>query len=526
VVVQPALTVVLGLMPWAVTVAHGMAGYDPDGINRGDFAFLELATRSALRCKAMVGPYSRFGWDHPGPAAFYWFAPFYEASGQQAAALGVAAAAIFGASLAVVIVACRRAAGPWAGVAAAVVCGWLVEVWGWRSIGNAWNPVVVVAPLFATGVLAAGVVVGRRWLLPVLVGAASFCVQSHVGTAPEALAWCAVGVAVALARGRTDRTWRGPAAAALGIGLALWAAPIGQQLAPGPGNLGQLVAFLHGTPGHHGLTETLDRLAPQLVPLDHDVVRRVSGGRPPVGSSPRYVVACTAVVAAAAASALRNRRLGRTFEASLCALGVAGAMLAVVASRRVAGVLEGYLTLPASPVGAVLWLGLATTGVAELHVVVAHVRPRLVRVLVPCIAVAVVVALLGAMADDIRVRSEGDVFVVHQNHPVEASRAVHALLDAVGPGSGLVRVDPDRGALLVAATFANQLERAGHAVGVEPRLLSFFGRDRRMHGCPLAVLRVGAKGAGLERGAGRVVAGYDGGILQLRKPSRRRCRSG
>src|SRR5262245_31907925 len=40
-----------------------------------DGAILEIYTLEALRAKLLVGPYSRFGWHHPGPLFFYWEAP-------------------------------------------------------------------------------------------------------------------------------------------------------------------------------------------------------------------------------------------------------------------------------------------------------------------------------------------------------------------------------------------------------------------------------------------------------------------
>src|SRR5205807_1160723 len=40
----------------------------------GDNPLLELATQDALHGHQLLGPYSRFGWHHPGPAYFYWLA--------------------------------------------------------------------------------------------------------------------------------------------------------------------------------------------------------------------------------------------------------------------------------------------------------------------------------------------------------------------------------------------------------------------------------------------------------------------
>ena len=43
----------------------------------GDAAIIELSVRRALDGVQLLGPYSRFGFEQPGPAAFYAQAPFY-----------------------------------------------------------------------------------------------------------------------------------------------------------------------------------------------------------------------------------------------------------------------------------------------------------------------------------------------------------------------------------------------------------------------------------------------------------------
>src|SRR4051794_6892165 len=42
-----------------------------------DIAVFELGVRNTLHHGAFVGPYSRFGWNHPGPFIFYLVAPIY-----------------------------------------------------------------------------------------------------------------------------------------------------------------------------------------------------------------------------------------------------------------------------------------------------------------------------------------------------------------------------------------------------------------------------------------------------------------
>src|SRR5262245_9076293 len=60
----------------------------------GDAAILEIYTLHAVRGFWTLGPYSQFGWNHPGPLYFYLLAPFYVLSGQKTVALHVGAFSI------------------------------------------------------------------------------------------------------------------------------------------------------------------------------------------------------------------------------------------------------------------------------------------------------------------------------------------------------------------------------------------------------------------------------------------------
>src|SRR5690606_41981929 len=56
----------------------------------GDFALLEHATRHVWSGDTLLGPYSRFRWNHPGPLFFYLAAPFQAAFGTASTGLYVA----------------------------------------------------------------------------------------------------------------------------------------------------------------------------------------------------------------------------------------------------------------------------------------------------------------------------------------------------------------------------------------------------------------------------------------------------
>ena len=96
------LAVLPVIMP-ASRIIDGMRSASP----ASDFALLELSTGEALRGTQLLGPYSRFGWRHPGPAYFYLQAPLYGASGASSASLPVAVL-IFNWAALLGVVACLR----------------------------------------------------------------------------------------------------------------------------------------------------------------------------------------------------------------------------------------------------------------------------------------------------------------------------------------------------------------------------------------------------------------------------------
>src|SRR5215471_15054113 len=66
----------------------------PPVVTAADIAVIELYTDLASHGRLLLGPYSRFGWHHPGPLYFYLQAPLYAASNRAGAALNVGAVAI------------------------------------------------------------------------------------------------------------------------------------------------------------------------------------------------------------------------------------------------------------------------------------------------------------------------------------------------------------------------------------------------------------------------------------------------
>lgn len=103
----------------------------------------------------LVGPYSRFQWNHPGPMLSFAFAPWVA----------------------------RRSSNVLFFLTSIVLAAFVLLAQS-GELFNPWNPFVVVLPLFTALFAAWGTFRGDRVAAVVLVIAASFAIQGHIGAAP------------------------------------------------------------------------------------------------------------------------------------------------------------------------------------------------------------------------------------------------------------------------------------------------------------------------------------------------------
>ena len=248
VVRRTAVLVWLALIAGALLVAIPSVFFDSaagDVYPVGDSAMLEMYTLHAARGLWTLGPYSQFGWHHPGPLYFYLLAPLYGLSGEKTLALHAGAFAINLLSLCTIAYALIRYAAPGVcGVAAAAIGLFLFRVQ--PVFSSYWNPHIVLLPAAGFLVLAAAVAAGRQGALPATVLAGSFLVQTHISLAPYVLVLAGGALAAAWWSARTQtserpsRWWIHASAWLLAL---LWLLPIAEQVRSSPGNLTRLWQF-------------------------------------------------------------------------------------------------------------------------------------------------------------------------------------------------------------------------------------------------------------------------------------------
>jgi hypothetical protein len=343
--------------PWAVILVGGLSVV---GIIRlalslhgtyssgGDVAFLELQIRQVLHGEVSLGPYSRYGWHHPGPLVFYLYAPLYWLTGESSRSLFLSSWVLNSAGgLGAVLVARRRFG---EGTARLVAAGFLVYVYcaGFTSLIDPWNPSLLPMPMLFLMVCAAAGAAGSAWGVAGALVAASFLIQTHIAT--TLLAGVLVLVAIG---GYVHSRFAGAGRAGAGLvrkGLLLWvlplaviwAAPLAQQVTASNGNLTTIAHFYLHPPASAGPSTHTVRQALQVV-SDYSTV--VPAGPPAVGDVGAHAgrllwASALAVIGVAVAVAWRRRSKFMAWLSLLTPLGMA---VATLSALRAIGPYYGYL---------------------------------------------------------------------------------------------------------------------------------------------------------------------------------------
>jgi hypothetical protein len=141
---EPFASAIVGL-PFLAAIVRA---FRETGRLAGDDAVTELIVRAVGMHAVLVGPYSRFGWNHPGPIYFYLLAPFYWLFGADGRAIAAGAILLGLASAGSILIFARRRGGSglmlWAAIVLALLI-WHLDEAAWSS----WPPHVAVLPAAA-----------------------------------------------------------------------------------------------------------------------------------------------------------------------------------------------------------------------------------------------------------------------------------------------------------------------------------------------------------------------------------------
>jgi hypothetical protein len=357
-----AAVVGIALLVWLTRTAQPI-------VTDSDIAVAEIYTDLALAGDLRVGPYSRFGWNHPGPLYFYLQAPLYGLSGRNAAALFVTAAVL---NLLALWILERTIARNGGGLTAALaVAGCLTLAWRVpRLLASPWTAHATVLSSITLLALCAAVAAGRFALLPLTALVASYIIQTHVGFAPLATGLLSLALVTGAIRARRTRK---PLAWPLGLSgcvlLAVWSLPAVDALRHHDGNLQRLWSFfLTGTTARqgHSWNEAIVSAVHGLTGIVRTDLDLPWGGHfaPDAGGWPGAFAAVQIVLLVVVA--WRSSRQGRPFEANLSLASLLALLIAIWSLTRIPDDILDHEVFWLSALGAFNLGLIAAVGVREL----------------------------------------------------------------------------------------------------------------------------------------------------------------
>jgi len=542
----------VGAAPLVALVVSLVVGGGP-GTATADDALLTLAARDAARGHLVLGPYSRFGWHHPGPSYLYWLSVPTHLWGGTPTGTWIGATALAAVAAAGTVLLVARRAGPVAGWWAAA--GVLVVIAGLTpgALRDPWNPYAVALPLLFVLVASALGAAGLRGTLRWAAVAGSLVVQTHISTVPVVVGalglatgaravrwsgqrWLAPAAPTARASapggspasvgragdGGTDRTPVSVRSRALGrrphrwglvavvvVVMLEWLPTLWDQVA-GSGNLSAIWTFFSTSHPGHSLGESWRLVAAMLavvVTQHHSGVHE--GAADP--NAALIIAVYAGTVAVAMLTGLRGRRPVAVW------MGVFGAValaLAVMSTTRIVGAPYRYLLVWVTPLPAVPLIG-AGIGVAGLlsrgdRGVADDQEDRLagrrsarwwraaVRGADRPVTALVTMAVVGALALAAVGVGRAEPAVALTDHDVASVwQMVSPVVDGAGrPSAGRVVHEPVRVEIAdgerwpTAAGLVLELERHGYPARVEDRWALLFGRERRAAGDERVVIVV------------------------------------
>jgi hypothetical protein len=481
-----------------------------------DYALIELSTRDVGSHTPLVGPFSRYGWNHPGPMLFWLLAGPYRALGSHSWAMFLGAGVMNIATIAAILwVAFRRGRWPFL-VLTGFALTLLLRGLGGTFLVDPWNPSITLLPFVLLMLLAWSLTLGSYRLAPVTVLVAMFVGQTHIGYVPVALVATGWGFALLAWRlwvERRDEPDRWAAqrkrvaawiAAAVVVGAVCVAPMVVEQLTVEPGNLTQLYHhFTSNDEGVAGFGRATSITARHLSPT----APWVSGHEPDdpftgdvVGAPRWWALLSVGVFAAAFVVAWRRRDREAVLLQATVALALAAGVFAVA---RTTGDTYTYLFNWMRALGMLVWLSAAWSGFRALPPASsARVRSVGGPVLVAGTALASLAAIVPAATFD----------VPYKPYSAAMRDVREPTAEAVGDSAVLIGPVGDCWAEVLAGV-ALDLEKRGVVVKVRPELEYQYGRHRIWDGTNAdRQLTVGCRDGGSRtppEGRGELVA-YSG----------------
>lgn len=340
-----------------------------------DEATLELRVQNAAYDVQYLGPYSRFGWNHPGPMYFYLLLPFYLFSGLGTGSLFLGALFINIIAVATILYYVYRSGSRgFFYLTAFFLALYIYFFLGFITLRSIWNPMVTILPFGALVLMSVYMGLGHIRTLPVMVFFATFVVQTHIAYGPVVLLVGLNALVLYILEQRpraasmrelfTKEVQRALVFASVVL-VVLWILPITEQFTNPPGNLYKIAfhfASSEAAAGHNvsaSLAAVSDAVNAPLAALINGLVQ---GAAIPAGHWSLLAIHLLGLVISMA----YHFKTGRKYFAYLPMLGLGILLVSVASVTRITGTIFPYLTKWISFIGLVNWLCIGFTGGSAL----------------------------------------------------------------------------------------------------------------------------------------------------------------
>jgi hypothetical protein len=336
-----------------------------------DEATLELRVINATRHIQYLGPYSRFGWNHPGPFYFYLLLPFYVLFSMGTQSLYVGAVFINIVSLLTLLYFLFKSKNNYFSYFMAFLLSlYMAYVLGLHAFRTIWNPYVTILPFTAIIFMCTYLSLGSLKVLPLVALFSSFVVQTHVAYVPVlsgvifiSLLLCGLERRRVSKNSTPGKDRQNPGKKTLkiiavtsGVLLALWIIPIVEMIKYPPGNLGQLVYYFMSSTTSHGPGESIAAVSGVT---NAPLVKFLGLFSPGITlSSPGSLLILFFIqLVLVTAAGIILSRFGKKYQYQLHLLvfGLAGVIIAVISAMKITGPIHSYLIKWMSVIGFINW---------------------------------------------------------------------------------------------------------------------------------------------------------------------------
>jgi len=464
------------LLPFMATLFYVLASGVPDLLTSGDGALLEISTRNLASGKSLTGPYSRFGFHHPGPAYFLARVPLYFLFDASSSSSYLTVSLIAVLSLGGIFLLLRRNAGSIPSIAFCLIASLYLRSMQPVIWLSEWNAFVVILPLFYAVIAFAAVGSGLHRYLPLAVLSASFAAQTHIGTVPVVIIISiAAGVLYFVPKGillpaAAERTACGNAGKSLIIAIvllaALWTPVAIEQFSSGSdGNISTILSyFKENQPEPVTLVSVESWVSAasclEVSFMNHEFLRRTNSlGIVKITLLAirfSFLVLCWFLI----------KRKGRSrFVASLCLLALTLHVVTFLSILQIRGVPHSYLFTWISFISPLSWVAIAGA-VIELT----RLSER--KYSLPISLLLVFALITASTVTNLRLVSRGDTgpydpLDIHDERIRPLSDSLFRHLDSVEGGSWFIRLG-DHDLWPVMTGIVNRLSKLGYDVEVDP----------------------------------------------------------